>query len=126
MRKNFRRSRTAPFAAGLSVGYTAAAVVSAAGALIMWATGADSGAEWLAAILALAAGSFLCGRAAGKLRRRNGLKTGAVCGVVFIIPLLLLGLIFGRAEGAMLPVKLLLCLGFSAAGGVSGVNAPEK
>lgn len=116
----------APFTAGLIAGYAAAAAISAAGALIMWIVGADSGVEWLAAILALAAGSFLCGRTAGKLRRRAGLKTGALCGVMFIIPLLILGLIFGRAEGAMLPVKLLLCLGFSAAGGVSGVNAPEK
>ena len=46
--------------------------------------------------------------------------------VLFIAPLILLGFIFGRNEGVMLPVKLLLSLGFAAAGGVAGVNSPEK
>ncbi len=92
----------------------------------MLALGAESSAAWLAAIPAAAAGSFLCGRTAGRIRRRNGLKTGAVCGMLYIAPLLLLGAIFGRAGSVMLGIKLLLCLGFATAGGVAGVNAPEK
>ena len=77
-------------------------------------------------LAAAAAGSFFCGRAAGRTRRKDGLKTGAICGVMYVVPLILIGLITGMAQGVLLLVKLMLCLGFAAAGGVSGVNAPEK
>ena len=79
-----------------------------------------------AAVPAAALGSFLCGRTAGKQRRRGGLKTGAVCGVLYCVPLILAALIFGTVQGILLPVKAALCIGFAAAGGVSGVNSPEK
>jgi len=75
---------------------------------------------------AAALGSFLCGRTAGKQRRRGGLKTGAVCGVLYCVPLILAALIFGTVQGILLPVKAALCIGFAAAGGGSGVNSPEK
>lgn len=126
MRKKKSMPRFAPYWAGLAVGYCAGLAAALAGALIMMLAGADSGIAWLPAVVATALGSFLCGRTAGRLRRRDGLKTGALCGVLFIAPLILLGFIFGRNEGVMLPVKLLLSLGFAAAGGVAGVNSPEK
>lgn len=114
-----------PFGRGFAIGYLVTAGISAAGALLLLLLGADGGISWLPAIAAAAAGSFFCGRTAGKLRRHDGLKTGAICGIMYIAPLLLLGLIFGRAEGGLLLIKLLLCLGFAAGGAVSGVNSPE-
>lgn len=92
----------------------------------MWILGADGGLSWIVAVPATAMGSFLCGRTAGKMRRRGGLKTGAVCGIMYCVPLILLALIFGTVQGALLPVKLALCIGFGAAGGVSGVNSQDK
>ena len=71
-------------------------------------------------------GSFFCGRTAGKIRRHDGLKTGAICGVIYIAPLILLGIILGRTDGTLILIKLLLCLGFAAGGAVSGVNSPES
>lgn len=126
MRKRRRNSRLAPFGAGLAAGYLLTAGIAAAGALIMWIAGADSGLSWLAAVPAAALGSFLCGRTAGKMRRRGGLKTGALCGVLYCLPLIVLSLIFGQVQGVLLPVKLALCIGFGAAGGVAGVNSQDK
>lgn len=126
MRKRRRNSRFLPFGAGLVAGYMLTVGVAAVSALIMWITGADGGIAWIPAILAAAMGSFLCGRTAGKMRRRGGLKTGAVCGVIYCLPLILLSLVFGTAQGVMLPVKVVLCIGFGTAGGVSGVNSQDK
>ena len=111
MRRKKNRSRLLPFGAGLAAGYLLTIGVAAAGALVMWLTGADSSMAWLTA---------------GKQRRRGGLKTGAVCGVLYCVPLILAALIFGTVQGILLPVKAALCIGFAAAGGVSGVNSPEK
>ena len=123
MRKKKRNTKFAPFAAGMAAGYGAAllAATLAAGALTLTDTAASgSGA---AAILAVSAGSFVCGRIAGKLRRKNGLQTGAVCGILFILPLVVLSLIFGLAGSILLAVKAALCLIFGMVGGVSGVNS---
>lgn len=126
MRKRRSNSRLLPFGAGLAAGYMLTAGTAAAGALIMWILGADGGLSWIVAVPAVAMGSFLCGRTAGKMRRRGGLKTGAVCGIMYCVPLILLALIFGTVQGVLLPVKLALCIGFGAAGGVSGVNSQDK
>lgn len=126
MRKRRSNSRLLPFGAGLAAGYMLTAGTAAAGALIMWILGADGGLSWIVAVPAAAMGSFLCGRTAGKMRRRGGLKTGAVCGIMYCVPLILLALIFGTVQGVLLPVKLALCIGFGAAGGVSGVNSQDK
>lgn len=126
MRKRRSNSRLLPFGAGLAAGYLLTAGMAAAGALIMWLLGADGGLSWIVAVPAAAMGSFLCGRTAGKMRRRGGLKTGAVCGIMYCVPLILLALIFGTVQGALLSVKLALCIGFGAAGGVSGVNSQDK
>lgn len=92
----------------------------------MWVIGADSGLSWLTAVPAVALGSFMCGRTAGKMRRRGGLKTGAVCGVCFFLPILVMSVIFGGIHGVLFPVKLALCLCFGTAGGVAGVNSQDK
>ena len=123
MRRKKNRSRLLPFGAGLAAGYLLTIGVAAAGALVMWLTGADSSMAWLTAVPAAALGSFLCGRTAGKQRRRGGLKTGAVCGVLYCVPLILAALIFGTVQGILLPVKAALCIGFAAAGGGSGVKS---
>ena len=121
MRKK-KKSPAAPFAAGMICGGTAALITVALGALLLSLFGAAAGAAGAAAIAASAVGSFVCGRTAGIIRRRDGLKIGALCGALFFIPLLLLSLIFGTAGSFLLPIKALICLAFAAAGGVAGVN----
>lgn len=126
MRKTKRQNRFAPFVAGLISGYAAALMVCAAAALLLSFTDMAAAAAGAAALLAAAAGSFVSGRTAGILRKRGGLRTGAICGVIFILPLATLSAALGMMGGALLIVKSLLCVCFAAAGGVSGVNREEK
>ncbi|MBD5130646.1 MAG: TIGR04086 family membrane protein [Ruminococcaceae bacterium] len=125
MRKHKQNSRLLPYAAGLTVGYTAALLVSALAAALLSLTDAAAQTAGAAAVLAMSIGSFLCGRTAGIIKHRDGLKTGVLCGLAFVLPLLILSAIFGRWS-AMFFVKLLLCTAFAAVGGVAGVNREEK
>lgn len=120
--KNF----AVPYAAGLIGGYALMLIISAIAALALSFTDAASTAAPVIALVATAAGAFLCGRIAGRQRRRKGLKTGMICGAAFILPLIVLSFVFGRAEGILLAAKSALALGFAMAGGVSGVNSGER
>ena len=122
MRRKKREPRFAPFAAGTIAGAAVMLVVSALAALALSMLGASEGAAGAAALLAIAAGSFVSGRTAGIMRRRGGLKTGALCGALLLAPLFVLSLCFGLSGWVMLIVKAALCVAFGAAGGVSGVN----
>ncbi len=125
MRKRKRNSRLLPYAAGLIVGYIAALLVSMLAAALSLTDAAVQTAG-AAAVLAMSIGSFLCGQTAGIIKHRDGLKTGALCGIAFALPLLILSAVFGGGWSAMFFVKLLLCVSFAAVGGVAGVNREEK
>lgn len=122
MRKRKRDSELLPYAAGLVLGYAAMLLVSAAAALILSVTGAAASAAGAAAVLALSIGSFVCGRTAGIMRRRNGLKTGALCGLIFSVLPVILSIIFRLFGTPMLIIKPILCIAFGTVGGVAGVN----
>lgn len=122
MRRKKKRSRLAPFAAGTVVGAAVILAFSVCAALLLSFAGASSGGAGAASLAAIAAGSFFAGRTAGTMRRRGGLKTGALCGGIIWAILVLLSLVFGRGGWVMLLVKLLVCACFGAAGGVAGVN----
>ena len=122
MRKKKRNYRFFPYGAGLVLGYAAMLLVSAAAALLLSFTDAASSAAGAAAVLALAIGSFVCGRTAGIMRRRDGLKTGALCGLIFSVLPVVLALIFHLFGTVMLIIKPILCVAFGAVGGVAGVN----
>ena len=126
MRRKKNRSRLLPFGAGLAAGCpsdhrrcgggSAGDVADRRGQFHGVADGGSGGGAW----------ELPLRQDCGKQRRRGGLKTGAVCGVLYCVPLILAALIFGTVQGILLPVKAALCIGFAAAGGVSGVNSPEK
>lgn len=126
MRRAKRERRLAPFWAGMAGGYIAALVVAVIGAAIVLSTDSAESLSGAMSIAALAAGSFFSGRISGGMRRRDGLKTGALCAVMYLLPLVILSLLFGVMSGALLPVKCLLCVAFGAAGGVVGVNHSDS
>lgn len=126
VRKHKKQSRIAPYRAGLLMGYGVMLLVALAGGLLLSFTDNPSSVAAVAAIPAIAMGSFIGGRTAGYIRRQDGLRTGAICGALIMLPLLILGLCFGRVGGVMLVVKLVLCLCFGMAGGVVGVNAERR
>lgn len=122
MRKKRKRSAAAPFAAGVAVGFAAALIVSAAGAAAI-ALGGSAGLAGVISVAAAGVGCFFGGRTAGALRRSGGLKTGALCGVLIFLPLLLLSLVFGQCGGVLMWFKAALCTAAGAVGGVFGVNS---
>ena len=123
MRKPKREHRALPYVAGIAAGYAAALVLSAVAALLLLMSGTTEIMSGAAGLLVTAGSSFFAGRATGKLRRRDGLKCGAVSGILFMLPLAVLGMIFGRAGIVMLLIKAVICVVFGATGGVVGVNS---
>lgn len=126
MRKRKRDPRLTPYAAGLITGYIAALLVSVLAAALLSATDAAAKTAGAASVLAMSIGSFLSGRTAGIIKRRDGLKTGALCGLAFVLPLLVISAVFTRSWSMMFFVKLILCVAFAAVGGVAGVNREER
>ena len=125
MRKKKKNSKFMPFGAGLLVGYAVLAVISGITAVVVLITDMSALAG-ISAVFAISAGSFSSGRTVGKMLRKNGLKTGALSGALYIVPLIVLSIIFGKAGTFMMFVKIFLSVIFGAAGGVSGVNAEER
>ncbi|MBS7369881.1 MAG: TIGR04086 family membrane protein [Oscillospiraceae bacterium] len=123
MRRKKKNSPAMPFAAGFLAGGAVILITSALAAAVFSIVGGSSSGAALAALLALAAGSFAGGRVTGTLRRRDGLKCGAICGLTLLTPLVVLSLMFGLFGWVMLLVKAAVCVAFAAAGGVFGVNS---
>ncbi|MDE7397927.1 MAG: TIGR04086 family membrane protein [Oscillospiraceae bacterium] len=124
MRKAKRDNRAKPFIIGLIFGYAVTGVICVLSAAVLSLTDSASTAAGAAAAIALSVGSFICGKTAGILRRRNGMKTGAVCGVLFVLPVTVLSLIFSGFGGGLI-LKIGLCAAFGTVGGVAGVNKEE-
>lgn len=123
LRRHKRASALTPYMIGLGVGYAAAILICAAAALVLSFSNAAAKAAGAAAVVAMSIGSFLCGRMVGRIKHRDGLKTGSLAGLMYSVLPVLLSLIFGSFGTAMLFVKPLLCVFFGAAGGVAGVNS---
>lgn len=126
MRRKRKNSPLLPYLAGLAVGYGVMLLVSAAAALLLSFFDGAAKTAGAAAVLSLAIGSYFCGRTAGIMRRRGGLRTGLLCGLLFSAVPILISLIFREFAGVMLPVKIILCAAFGTVGGVAGVNTDEK
>ncbi len=126
MRKQKNNNPAFPYIVSLAVGYAVTLAAAALGALLLSFTNGASENAWIAALIASAAGSFFCGRSAGLIKKRQGLKVGALCGIFYMLPLILLSLIFRRIGGFLLIVKVLICIILSCAGAVMGVNANQS
>ena len=125
MRKKRSNIKYIPYLIGMAVGLGSTLLISVAAALILSFSDAAGRSAGAASVIALSVGSFMCGRTAGIIRHRDGLRTGALCGLMFSAVPILLSLIFGRFGSIMLLVKPLLCVFFGTAGGVAGVNKDE-
>ncbi len=125
MRKKKNNSRFMPYLIGLGVGMGTVILISAAAALILSFSDTAARSAGAASVIALSVGSFVCGRTAGMIRHRDGLRTGALCGLMFSAVPIVFSLIFGSFGSVMLLVKPLLCVFFGTAGGVAGVNKDE-
>lgn len=123
MRKKKINSRYVPYLVGMAAGCAAALLVSVASAVVLSFSDAAARTAGAASVIAMTIGSFVCGRTAGMLRHRDGMRTGALCGLMFSAVPLILSVIFGQFGSIMMLVKPLLCVFFGTAGGVAGVNS---
>lgn len=126
MRRVKKERRLLPYTAGLITGIAVTLILSAVLALFMLFTDSAEGFSGTAAVLITAAACFSAGRSGGRLRRREGIKTGALCGILYLLVLMLMSLIFGGFGSVMLWVKAVLAVVFGAVGGVVGVNSDDK
>lgn len=87
----------------------------------------SDGAFTVMSSVALCAGCFGASFTAAKKRRRNGLKTGLLCGVIIFGVTFLGGIIFVRSfsVGGFF-TKILIILICSILGGIIGVNSPQR
>jgi len=87
----------------------------------------SDGAFTLMSSIALCAGCFAAAYTAAKRRRRDGIKTGLLCGAVIFLVILTAGALFVKSFSAGgFFTKLLMVLLCSAVGGIVGVNSPKK
>ena len=74
------------------------------------------------AFLAFAAGCFVSGLVCGLIKKRGGLKVGAVCAAVMLALTFAAALLSGGLTGTHAAVKLISALAASCTGAVIGVN----
>lgn len=123
MRRPKRDDGIRAYLMGTLIGYAAMLLTILPAAFILSLMKSATKASGAAAVIALTVGGFVCGKTAGYVRRKNGLKTGFLCGVMFSVPMIIFTLIFTGGSTGMLFLKIALCISFSAVGGVSGVNS---
>lgn len=126
MRKKKRNARFKPYILGMLFGYTAMILTILPAALILSMMKSASKGAGAAAVISLVIGGFVCGKTTGLVRRRDGLKTGLLCGLLFSLPIIVIAMIFSPKTGGSLFIKTALCIAFAAVGGVSGVNSAEE
>ncbi|MBQ8786530.1 MAG: TIGR04086 family membrane protein [Oscillospiraceae bacterium] len=87
----------------------------------------SDGAFTVMSSAALCAGCFAASFVAAKRRKRNGLKTGLLCGIIIFAVTLLGGIFFVRSftVGGFF-TKMLIILICSSLGGIIGVNSPQR
>ncbi len=125
MRKIKRERRLLPFVSGALAGYGITLVLCVPAAFILLITDSAESLSGALSTIIMAASCFLAGRISGKQKRRDGLKTGFLCGALYFLPLMITGLILSEVSGILLIVKAALCLAFGTVGGVVGVNAQD-
>lgn len=81
----------------------------------------------IVASLSVTTGSFCSGFFTAKKLAKNGLITGALCGVAMFLLSTLIGIAaFGKAPGTATLIRLLLFVTSGAIGGIIGVGNTDK
>lgn len=95
-------------------------------ALIM--TALSITAEWAAAlaVTSLIASALVSGYVTGRLKKRNGIATGAKCALVLFSACFFGALVCGRLEGGQIVPRLFLMVAGGVFGAVLGVNGKRR
>ena len=126
MRKKKHADKLKPYLLGTLFGYFAMLITILPASLVLSLMKSAAAGAGAAAVVALTIGGFVCGKTAGLIRRRDGLKTCLLCGAMFAVPIVLIAFITSTKTNGFLLLKIALCMSFAAVGGVSGVNSSEE
>ena len=112
-----------PIGVGLCVGIVTATLLLLGAAVALWKVDVPRGAIAPMAVTAAAIGSLIAGVVAALCAGKRGLVTGAVCGTVMALILLIVGLSrFGGADVGYAALKWAVMTLCGAIGGLIGVN----
>lgn len=116
------RANLKPFIFSAVIGLVVTGVILIVFAFLMSAIDLPEGIEALFSALALCVGCYCSGFIIGKLKKSLGLISGAKCGIIIFAFILLLTVFTGGFTGKLIVIKLIICVGGGAFGGIAGVN----
>ncbi len=93
---------------------------------VMYGLGLPPSIAGALSFAAFAAGCALSGFICGIIRQHRGLKIGAVCALLMILPLIAVSALSGNLTGAGVIPKLITALCSSCIGSVIGVNRKRR
>lgn len=113
--------------AGLAVSAAVCMIFIMLAALVLCMIDASDSIMLIVSLLAVCSGAFTGGFFTSKLRGEKGLISGALCGFMFFIILMVVSmLVNGNSVSVLTLIKLALCLLCSGTGGVVGVNFKRR
>ena len=116
-----------PILLGLCVGVVTGTALLTLAALLVQKVDLSPSLLPYVAVAAVALGSFAGGLIAALLAKERGLLTGAICGTLVYLLLLVAGLSrFGGVEGGYALIKWAVLTAAGALGGVLGVNRKRR
>lgn len=123
--KNLKTHIYRPFAISLVLGVFSVFAVLSLGAAIIYALQLPVEVSGLFGVISLAAGCFAAGLLLGKMKRRQGLKQGFLCGTALFLLCFIASLVVGEISAGGFFGRLAICVGTGALGGVLGVNTSK-
>ena len=112
-----------PIGVGLCVGVVTATLLLLGAATVLWQADIPRGAVVPMAVTAAAIGALVAGLVAALCADKRGLLTGAVCGTLMALMLLVVGLVrFGGVDVGYTALKWAVMTLCGAIGGLIGVN----
>ncbi|NLJ15959.1 MAG: TIGR04086 family membrane protein [Clostridiales bacterium] len=123
MFKGNGRANIKPFVFSAAIGLIITAILLIIFAFLMSGIDLPEGIEAFFSALSLCIGAYFSGFIIGKLKRALGLISGIKCGIIIFAVILIISIFTGGFSGKLIIVKLIICLGGSAFGGIIGVNS---
>ena len=124
---NIKNSKMYHSISSLVVGVGATLLCLILFSIIMTKVDTPDGVTSVMSSIALCVGSYFSGFIISKKRRKNGLLTGILCGIVIFCLTFIISILFIKTALSMgVFSKLIMILICSSIGGVVGVNAKVK
>ena len=123
MHRGGGRANIKPFVFSAIVGLVVTGIILVVFAFLMSGVDLPQGIETFFSALALCIGCYCSGYLIGKVKKTLGMISGVKCGLIIFAFVLVLSIFSGGFTGQLLIIKLIICVGGGAFGGIVGVNS---